>query len=148
MTRELENKFLGGAVSFDKLSSKADEKGRFRGGDERGEVAVFLSNLPVEYVEYAEFSGEGVKRGFHYHAAYTEHVYVLKGRLVFVGSLVGGEGRIEISVSAGDLLTIAPGVAHAFMSCEKSAIIAAGHGENPFVDRHVFKNLAFSSENK
>ena len=84
MSRETEKTLLGGRIFLQNLSQEADSRGRFRGGDERGEVSVLMSGLPVEHVEYAEFSGGGIKRGFHYHKACTEYVYVLHGRLIFL----------------------------------------------------------------
>lgn len=145
MSKVVTQSFLQGKVILEKLPREASEDGRFFGGDERGDVAMFFSGKNVEYVEYAEFKNKGVKRGFHYHNNFTEYACVLYGEIRFVGKVVGSDDEIEVLLSEGDILTIKPGVAHGFLALEKSGIIYAGNGQSPFKDRKPFTELPLTT---
>lgn len=146
MNLPVKKTYLNNKVHLETLPKEADGKGRFITSDERGIVSLFISNDPVEFVEYAEFKNKGVKRGFHYHKNYTEYIYVSSGKLLFVGKAVKSGESVELIAETGDLLTIAPNIAHGLLSLKASSIIAAGKGENPFKDRHVFKTITFSTD--
>lgn len=139
--------FLNGAVLLDRLTSDKDSSGRFQVEDSRGRVAVFLSGVPTTHIEYAEFNNPGIKRGFHYHNELLKRIYICKGVLDFAAMGAGGNIQIDFRVFQGDLLTISPRIAHAFLSQEEAVLVAALSGNaHPFEDRTRFPYLTFSSQ--
>lgn len=135
--------YLDNQITVEKFFKKCDLQGRFNGGDKRGKVAMFLSNNPVEFVEYTEFKKEKIERGFHFHKQYIEFIYIIKGKLIFIAKSLQTNKQIKIVLTSGNLLKINPNIAHAFLSLEQTQVISAGHGPSPFVDRHSYKNLPF-----
>ncbi|MBX2811965.1 MAG: hypothetical protein KTR25_09145 [Myxococcales bacterium] len=144
MVGERNNKeHLSGKVVIETLGEK-DEKGRFRGGDHRGEVAMIVAGSVMEYVELVEFK-EGTTRAFCYHEEFIKSLYVINGPVVAALAVVDSPlERLEVELSAGQILTINPGVAHAFLALGRSWVLSMGKGSDPFVDRHIYRDLGFS----
>ncbi|RGC69456.1 hypothetical protein C5N14_09285 [Micromonospora sp. MW-13] len=89
-----------------------------------GELAKIVDGGSYRYLAYLEFLPEaGRPRGNHYHAARTETLYVISGRLrgVFL-DLDSGE-RVEALLEAGDLVTLAPRCAHVFQALERAQAV-------------------------
>lgn len=143
-THFMSQTFLSGRVILEKITNKRDEKGRFRSKDHRGEISLFLSHDQIEFAEYCEFKDADVTRGFHYHKEYTEYVYVISGELLLAVKSIDSQKQDLIPLTQGDLVTIPGNIAHALKSLEKSSIISAGTGTDPFEDRHPYIDLEFS----
>lgn len=130
-------------LTVETLGTEADSFGRFRNRDDRGEVAMLLAGTRVDHIEFAEFNDAGIKRGFHFHNEYHEKFYVISGSLtVSATHLESGENRI-FNIKSGDIMTIAPGIAHAFLSLEKSHVLSMGTGAAPFIDRQIYRDISF-----
>lgn len=136
-------RYFSGHLIVETLNADADSYGRFRNSDERGEVAMIVTKGNLEYVELAEFADKGVKRGYHYHTMYTERLYVISGQLYLAAEMLETKEKALIGINAGDVITIMPGVAHAFVSVRKSLVLSMGSGADPFADRHRFSEFAF-----
>ncbi|MCL2410275.1 MAG: cupin domain-containing protein [Treponema sp.] len=120
------------------------ETNRFWHSDKRGEVAVILDNINVNFLEFAEFAASEIKRGHHYHEKYTEYLYVLSGEVKVIAKSLITEEEISFFIRKGDLLTIKPNIAHGFLSITHAEVLTMGTGSNPFNDRKSFSE--FSSE--
>jgi len=139
-----ENKpYFNGQLIVEQLTRAADSEGRFRNNDERGEVAMIITNGSLEYVELAEFAHRGIRRGYHYHTAYTEQLYVISGKLYIAAEMLETGEKTLLEINAGDVIKIKPGVAHAFIALEKSLVLSMGSGADPFADRHRFTDITF-----
>ncbi len=134
--------YLNGAITVESRIVPAEE--RTWTPDDRGEVTVVLKDKNVNFIEYAEFSREGVKRGHHYHTDYVEYLYVLSGRIKVIAHVFSTGEEITFEVEKCDMLTIQPNVAHGFISLSRAEVLTSGYGANPFEDRKVFS--AFSKE--
>lgn len=135
--------YFENSLTIETLGTEADSSGRFRNRDNRGEVAMLIANTRVDHIEFAEFNDAGVKRGFHFHNEYHEKLYVISGSLtVSAIFLESGENKL-FSIKSGDIMTIAPGIAHAFLSLEKSLVLSMGTGAAPFIDRHIYPDISF-----
>lgn len=139
--------YLAGLVIVETLGIIPDSFGRFRNGDDRGEVAMIVSGSTIQYVEFAEFRSKGVKRGYHYHERYLERLYVLQGKILMAIRPLDRGSQTDITLSSGDIVTIYPGVAHAFFSKEPSLVLSMGSEDNPFTDRHLVTDFVFTEAN-
>lgn len=138
-------KHLDGKIVVEKLEKEADSTGRFRGGDDRGEVAMIISNSVINHIELAEFSRSGIKRGFHFHKEYLERLYLISGTISMSACLASTPSiKKEFTIHAGEIVTIYPMVAHAYLSVEKSIAISMGSGPSPFLDRELYSDLSFA----
>lgn len=127
--------YFDGKVTINRLGSK-DAEGRFYSRDDRGDVAMLIAGKPVEYVETAEFNKAGVRRGFHVHAVYRETLYIAYGEVKMWITSAQTDGEIiAADLQTGDLVQIAPGIEHGFVSASPALLITCGTGANPFDDR-------------
>lgn len=133
--------FLNGGIKIESFESVPDSQGRFTGGDERGMVSGILHGVSINFVEVAEFVKAGMKRGFHFHEQYEEQLYIISGSLKMIVRSRDGKNTIALDVHIGDLITIAPGIAHGFEAIEKTIIISMGNGTDPFKDRTLVSDL-------
>lgn len=84
----------------------------------QGELAQFHdSETPVRYLAMLDLL-EGTIRGQHYHLRKEEWVYLGRGELTLVVEDITTKERETIPVRAGDLVHIAPGIAHALRVVE------------------------------
>lgn len=89
-----------------------------------GEFAQVANGGAARFVAYLEFlAGPGRSRGNHVHARRTEILYVIRGRLRARWRDVAGGDRVERVLTAGDLVTVSPGCAHAYEAIEYSQAI-------------------------
>jgi quercetin dioxygenase-like cupin family protein len=132
--------YLDGWVRVERLGRERVD-GRFRGGDLRGEVAWLASGHAYEHLHVVEFAAAGVRRGFHRHVAHRETLYVFTGALRCLASRPG-RARLERLLEAGDLVTMAPGLAHGFVAREPSIAVAMGTGSDPVEDCVAAPELA------
>jgi quercetin dioxygenase-like cupin family protein len=80
----------------------------------QGELAqCYDDDRPIHYIAAIELR-PGTERGNHYHLAKEEFVYLLDGQLLLLLEDIETKARESIPMQAGDLVFIAPGVAHAF----------------------------------
>jgi dTDP-4-dehydrorhamnose 3,5-epimerase-like enzyme len=137
----IEEAFLGGAIVLQSTPDGEDPQSRYWHSDARGEVAVVLDGTTVDFLEYAEFAEPGVKRGHHYHKAYTEYLYLLSGEItVLARRLDNGEGASFKAVK-GDMIVIQPMVGHGFISLTRAEVLTMGSGSNPFTDRTAYTDF-------
>lgn len=123
--------YLGGALAVEVLGGDSGA-GLFRAEDARGQVAWLARGEPAGYLHVVEFRSPGDRRGFHLHAGFHERLYVVTGTLRLIASF-GGE-RIELSLAAGSLVGLAPGVAHGFIAESPALAVAFGSGTDPIHD--------------
>lgn len=103
---------------------------------------MFIAGKPVDYVETAEFNKAGVRRGFHSHTVYQETLYIAYGEVKMWLTLAQKEADIiSVNLQTGDLVQIAPGIEHGFISESPALLITCGTGANPFDDRQPAERL-------
>ncbi|MCA1809551.1 MAG: cupin domain-containing protein [Lentisphaerae bacterium] len=79
---------------------------------------ILNDTMSVRHLVYWDLNSDeaGAMRGNHYHRLKTEQYYILKGKLdLLLLDPETGERAVR-PVNAGDRITVAPGVAHAFRS--------------------------------
>jgi mannose-6-phosphate isomerase-like protein (cupin superfamily) len=123
--------YLDGGLTVEELGGDA-AAGLFRAGDARGGVAWLGRGEPSTYLHAFEFRAAGDRRGFNEHAGHHERLYVFSGTLRMLASL--GAERVEVTLEAGHLVTIAPGVAHGFVAESPVFGISFGSGTDPVHD--------------
>ncbi len=89
-----------------------------------GEFTQVLNGETARFVALLEFKvGPGLSRGNHYHERKTESLYVVSGRLAArFADLDTGE-RFERELAAGDLVTVAPRLAHTYRALEPALAV-------------------------
>lgn len=125
--------FLNGNATLQTLTPEQTDKGQFYGGDERGMVAAIVRDENFTFVEYAEFSKEGVVRGNHKHREYHERLFCISGRLTV--EVWNDDAKETFEMTAGSLLDIKPGNFHKMTALEPSQALSTGYGADPFNDR-------------
>jgi quercetin dioxygenase-like cupin family protein len=135
--------FLDGRVTVQALTPDNDLAGRFSKADDRGRISVLVRESPRSFVELAEFLHPGTRRGFHLHRTYQEELFVVSGYLTVVVEEDASGNHAEFEIGAGDLLQIAPGIAHGFIAQEPSLVVAMGNQADPFKDREPTPNLVW-----
>lgn len=95
---------------------------RARIASPKGELAVLLdARQVIRFLAYLEFK-EGVVRGDHYHKVRHEYFYQIAGESMLRMEDIASGKKESARITAGDLVFIAPGVAHAYVPSK------AGHG--------------------
>jgi hypothetical protein len=86
-----------------------------------GELAQIVNGEAYRYLAFLEFQPDPeAPRGNHFHAAKTEHLYIVNG-LVRASYLDLDTGeRAEVDLSGGDLVAVSPRCAHAYIALEHS----------------------------
>lgn len=138
--------FLDGRVTVQVLTPDNDQAGRFSKADERGRISVLVRESPRNFVELAEFKHPGTRRGFHLHRKYQEELFVVSGSLTVITEDEASGNHAEFEMAAGDLLQIAPGVAHGFIAQQPSLVVVTGNLTDPFKDREPVPNLVWRGE--
>jgi quercetin dioxygenase-like cupin family protein len=113
-----ESRYLSGKVTKSSLPTLLNANGPDVPNLKRlllpqGELAqVHNSEDPIRYLAVFELREGGV-RGNHYHHHKRESVYLIEGEItLLLQDLASGE-RAAVTVTAGDLVFISPGIAHA-----------------------------------
>lgn len=84
----------------------------------QGELANFYDDPEgVRYLAFLELR-VGAIRGNHFHRKKLEHLYLISGRLLLGAKADENSELISVSLEAGDLITIEPGICHAFEPIE------------------------------
>ena len=119
-------KFFDGRVEIrtleltDQPGTRAEVRARI--ASPKGELAVLLDEKQVmRFLAYLELK-EGVMRGSHYHKVRHEYFYVIVGEAKLILAEVESGRKESARIAAGDLVYIAPGIAHAYVP------LRAGHG--------------------
>ena len=76
--------------------------------NEKGSAVYLNSTETVKTVALLEFPPGGAARGNHYHHHKHESIYILSGRLTLFYWLPEGTEIKQVTVEAGDLITIPP----------------------------------------
>lgn len=126
----LARSYLGGALTVEELGPDSGGGGLFRAEDARGGVAWLARGEPFSYLHALEFRSPGDRRGFHVHADYTERLYVFSGTVRMLAARDGE--RVEVLLTAGCLVTLAPGVAHGVIAETPAFAVGFGSGADPF----------------
>lgn len=84
----------------------------------QGELAQIHNGAdPVRYMAVFELRQGGI-RGNHFHKQKRESIYLIAGRVLLAIQALDTQERRDVEVEAGDLVYIAPGVAHALKTLE------------------------------
>jgi mannose-6-phosphate isomerase-like protein (cupin superfamily) len=79
----------------------------------QGELSqIHNSGEAIRYLAALELRA-GAVRGNHYHKIKEEFIYVIEGELLIAAADMDSAERASISLEAGDLCVIQPGIAHA-----------------------------------
>jgi quercetin dioxygenase-like cupin family protein len=105
--------------------------------NEKGNAVYLNSTESVKTVALLEFAPGGAARGNHYHHIKHESIYILSGRLTLFYWLPEGSEIKQVTVEAGDLVTITPQLAHAYKALEHSIAFEVGIGEYDLSDTVV-----------
>lgn len=93
----------------------------------KGEMAQILnrSNESFRHLVYWDLDSgrSGQARGNHYHLRKTERYYIIHGRLDMLLYDMETLQKAKIMIYAGQFVTVAPRVAHAFVSSEYSQVL-------------------------
>lgn len=141
--RTIESSFLDGKVTKQSLPAvqppvPADTPVRKRLLLPQGELAQFHdADEPVHYLAYIELL-EGQTRGNHYHQVKEESVYVIRGELELVVEDVASRAREVVSLRAGDLAVIQPGIAHVLRTLKPGQAIEFSKARFDPADTHRF----------
>lgn len=94
----------------------------------QGELANFYDRPEgIRYLAFLELR-KGVIRGNHFHRKKIELLYLISGRLL-LGAKENGNGELlSIQMEAGDLVTIEPGICHAFAPQEAGRAVEFSPG--------------------
>ncbi len=89
-----------------------------------GELTQIVNGDLFRFVVYMEFLPDAAApRGNHYHAAKTESLYIIKGRLRAVYQDIDTERTLETELGEGDLVAIQPRCAHVYYALEYTQAI-------------------------
>jgi hypothetical protein len=88
---------------------------------DKGELAqIYSSDEPVRSIAYIELI-QNTTRGSHYHLTRGEHLYMIRGTADLIGKDIQTNETATIRVREGDLIYMAPMIAH------KINVIKSGH---------------------
>ena len=89
-----------------------------------GEFTQVLNGDVARFVALLEFRvGDGLSRGNHVHERKSESLYLASGRLAATFTDLDSGERIERVIEAGDLVYVAPRLAHAYRALEPSLAV-------------------------
>lgn len=89
-----------------------------------GELAQIVNGGTYRFLAYLEFRPDAARpRGNHYHAHKTETLYVISGRLRAVFRDLDSGERTELTIEAGDAVTVEPRCAHVYFALEHSQAV-------------------------
>lgn len=108
----------------------------------RGELALVEDGKPFMHLAYFSLNrGPGFFRGGHYHLGKLEYCYVIHGRLkITCVDLETGE-KLVLEASAGDRITIHPGLAHRFDALEDTGVMEYFNSIHDPQDDHPHEEL-------
>jgi mannose-6-phosphate isomerase-like protein (cupin superfamily) len=79
----------------------------------QGELAQFYdSDDPIRYIAFIELRTDSI-RGNHYHKIKEEWIYLVQGEVLLTVEDLDAKTREQFTLAQGDLVFIAPGIAHA-----------------------------------
>ena len=107
-------------VIIEELPMEGNDSNERRIFSAKGEMAQILNRTDEAFknLVYWELDSTktGQERGHHYHDKKTERFYILTGELELLVKELESSSSKKLIVKAGNRLTIAPRVAHAFRS--------------------------------
>ena len=104
----------------------------------QGELAQILTGNPgIHYLAALELR-EQTLRGNHFHDRKHEFVYLISGQVEAILEEVSSRHQEKLVCQAGDLLEIAPGIAHAFRILEPGTALEYSPQEFDASDVHRY----------
>ncbi|HEX5597318.1 MAG TPA: hypothetical protein VFX61_15070 [Micromonosporaceae bacterium] len=98
-----------------------------------GELTQVINGPEFRFLAYIEFRPEApMLRGNHYHRNKTEVLYVISGKVLAKYQDIDTGESVEMILESGDLVTISPRCAHAYLPLELSqAVELAANAYDP-----------------
>ena len=110
---------------------------------ERGELALIEDGPAFNHLAcFTLLPGPGFYRGGHVHRSKIEHFYVLRGRGVLLWTDVESGARGRTEVSAGDKVTILPGLGHRFEALDELTVVEYYEGVHDPADDQPFNDFS------
>jgi mannose-6-phosphate isomerase-like protein (cupin superfamily) len=132
-------------VVIEELPTGGDDSNERRIFSEKGEMAQILNRTGEAFknLVYWELDSTktGQERGHHYHEKKTERFYVLTGELELSVKELSSYSSKKLIVRAGNRLTIAPRVAHAFRSLMYAQVLEYSPDLYDPTDTYPFKGI-------
>ncbi|GAA5183538.1 hypothetical protein GCM10023322_23050 [Rugosimonospora acidiphila] len=89
-----------------------------------GELAQIANGEPFRFLAYLQFKPDkGAPRGNHFHRVKNETLYVIGGRLRARFRDIDTGESMDLLLEPGDLVTVAPRCAHAYLPLEYSQAV-------------------------
>ena len=115
------------APHLKRLALKQGELTQFHDGEEE-----------IRYIAYVELRADGI-RGNHYHKIKKEWAYVISGKLILALEDIATHERASFTMEGGDLVFIAPGVAHALRTLEPGGAVEFSQAQFNSADIYPFQ---------
>jgi mannose-6-phosphate isomerase-like protein (cupin superfamily) len=132
-------------VVIEELPTGGDDSNERRIFSEKGEMAQILNRTGEAFknLVYWELDSTktGQERGHHYHEKKTERFYVLTGELELSVKELSSYSSKKLIVRAGNRLTIAPRVAHAFRSLMYAQVLEYSPDPYDPADTYPYKEI-------
>jgi mannose-6-phosphate isomerase-like protein (cupin superfamily) len=132
-------------IIIEELPMEGNDSNERRIFSPKGEMAQILNRTDEAFknLVYWELDSTrtGQERGHHYHDKKTERFYVLTGELELSVKELESSSSKKLIVRAGNRLTIAPGVAHAFRSLMYAQILEYSPDPYDPTDTYPYKGI-------
>ncbi len=115
------------APRLKRLALKQGELTQFHDGEEE-----------VRYIAFVELRAGSI-RGNHYHKTKKEWIYVISGKLLLTVEDLATHERTSLEMQSGDLVFIAPEVAHALRILEPGGAIEFSQAQFNNADIYPFQ---------
>lgn len=119
--------YLDGKVTVRDLPAGGSDAEERKIVSAKGEMAQILNRAgeSFRHLVYWDLDSarSGQARGNHYHLRKTERYYIIRGRLAMLLEDKATLQKEKITISSGQFVTVAPRVAHAFVSSEYSQVL-------------------------
>jgi quercetin dioxygenase-like cupin family protein len=105
----------------------------------QGELAQFHDGEEgAQYIAYIELRS-GATRGNHYHKIKKEWTYAIGGKLLLLLEDIATREKASLSMQAGDLVFIPPGVAHALRTVEPGGAVEFSQAQFNAADIYPYR---------
>lgn len=104
----------------------------------QGDLAqIHDADEPIRYIAVIELRTDSV-RGNHYHRAKLEFVYLIEGEVSLLVENIETRQREALTLQAGDLVRIEPGIAHALQTVRAGQAIEFSPARYDPADTHRY----------
>lgn len=132
-------------VIIEELPTEGNDSNERRIFSEKGEMAQILNRTDevFKHLVYWELDSTrtGQERGHHYHGKKIERFYILTGELELSVKELESSSSKKLIVRAGNRLTIAPRVVHAFRSLTYVQVLEYSPDPYDPVDTYPYKGM-------